>query len=169
MLIGRRTAAQLADIQSFGVHLSMCFTVRKERAHIPRRNVPEFFSPAVRGCSWPCARTDTWFCGQTMLVLRHGGGRVPNPPPPPLPLCSLDPHDQKFKLSLKCLFFLILKNHLFILLTLATSLLQVEMVDDSTMQQRICHNFLECLEAMTVTLTNIHEAVQARLQGGCSS
>ena len=36
MLIGRHTAAQLAEIP-FGVHVSMCFTARRERAHIPPR------------------------------------------------------------------------------------------------------------------------------------
>ena len=41
MLIGRCTVAQLAEIQSFSVHLSMCFTVRKERAQIPQRNTLE--------------------------------------------------------------------------------------------------------------------------------
>ena len=43
MLVGRRTAAQQAEIQSFGVHLFMGFTMRKERAHMPWRNAPESF------------------------------------------------------------------------------------------------------------------------------
>ena len=37
MLVRRRTTAQSAEIQSFGVHLSMCLIVGKERAHTPRR------------------------------------------------------------------------------------------------------------------------------------
>ena len=45
MLVGRRTAAQIAEIQSFGVHLSMRFTVGKERAYIAQCNAPEIFSP----------------------------------------------------------------------------------------------------------------------------
>ena len=36
--------AQFAEIMSFGVHLSMCFTLRKQRAYIPCRNAPESFS-----------------------------------------------------------------------------------------------------------------------------
>ena len=38
MLIHMCTAA-LFEILSFGVHLSMCFTVSKERAYIPRYNL----------------------------------------------------------------------------------------------------------------------------------
>ena len=47
-------AAQSAEIQSFGVHLSMCFIVRKERAPIPRPNVLEFSFlryRAAHGCA----------------------------------------------------------------------------------------------------------------------
>ena len=33
------TAAQFADIPSFGAHWSMHFSVRKERARVPRGNV----------------------------------------------------------------------------------------------------------------------------------
>ena len=42
-----------------------------------RRNVPEYFFSAVRGCPRLCARTNPWFRGQTLLVLGHGGGGVP--------------------------------------------------------------------------------------------
>ena len=39
-----------------------------------RRNAPENFISAVRGCPRLCARTNPWFRGQTLLVLGHGGG-----------------------------------------------------------------------------------------------
>ena len=55
----------VAEIQSFGVRLSMCFTVKKGKGTHP---------PAARGCSWPCARTDRKVRGKALLVLRHGGG-----------------------------------------------------------------------------------------------
>ena len=50
--------------------------VGKERARMSRRNAPEIFFSAVRGCPWPCARTDPWFRGQTVPVPGHGGGGV---------------------------------------------------------------------------------------------
>ena len=61
-------------IHSFGVHLSTWLTVGKERARMSRRNAPEIFFSAVRGCPQLCARTNPWFRGQTLLVLGHGGG-----------------------------------------------------------------------------------------------
>ena len=51
MLVGRHTTAHSAEIQSSGVHLSMCLTV--ERVRKPWRNAPEKFYYAVRGCSQP--------------------------------------------------------------------------------------------------------------------
>ena len=54
MLICMCTAAQFAEIPSLGVHLPLCFIVRKETACIPRPNTPEFFFlpryRAAHGC-----------------------------------------------------------------------------------------------------------------------
>ena len=41
---------------------------------MPRRNAPENFFPAVRGCPRSCARTNPWFRGRTLPVPGHGGG-----------------------------------------------------------------------------------------------
>ena len=41
-----------------------------------RRNAPEIFFSAVRGCPRLCARTNPWFRSQTLLVPGHGGGGV---------------------------------------------------------------------------------------------
>ena len=51
---------------SFGVHLSMCFTVRKERAYIPRCTTPELFFHVVWVCSWTCADSTPLFGLQTL-------------------------------------------------------------------------------------------------------
>ena len=60
---------------SFGVHLSTWLTVRKERARMSRRNTPEKFFSAVRGCPRSCARTNPWFCGPIL-----GEKRAQEPP-----------------------------------------------------------------------------------------
>ena len=39
-----------------------------------RRNAPEKFFSAVRGCPRSCARIARWFPGQTLPVPGHGGG-----------------------------------------------------------------------------------------------
>ena len=82
ILIGRHTATQLAEILSSGVHLSMCFTVRKERASIT--NAMRWIPPPPNGTGpvmavgknrpmvlhfWVgkyCARTTPWFCGKIL-------------------------------------------------------------------------------------------------------
>ena len=64
MHVGRHTTAQSAEIHSFGVHLSTWLTVGKERTRMSRRNAPENFFSAVRGCPPPCARTNPWFRGR---------------------------------------------------------------------------------------------------------
>ena len=66
--------------------LPTCFTVRKERAHIPLRNAPEISFSAVRGCCCLCARTTPWFRCKTLLVLRDGGGIICLMP------CSVNSH-----------------------------------------------------------------------------
>ena len=41
---------------------------------MPRRNAPESFFSAVRGCPRSYARTNPWFLGRTLPVPGHGGG-----------------------------------------------------------------------------------------------
>ena len=60
---------------SFGVHLSTWLTVGKERARMSRRNAPENFFSAVRGCPRSCARTNPWFRSRIL-----GGKRAQEPP-----------------------------------------------------------------------------------------
>ena len=94
MLIYMCIAAQFAELLSFGVHLSMCFTVRKGRAYITW--ALETFFPVLRGYSWPCATTTPWTHGifwretlsknhrshgNTLLAQGGGGGQ-----------CSCHPH-----------------------------------------------------------------------------
>ena len=102
MLIYICTAAQSAEILSFGVHLSMCFTVRKERAYIPRRDVPElvvFFLTyaAARGRAQEATPGSMAFLGLKTLSKNHPPVTQQNiagswaqvcvqgaPPPPPM-------------------------------------------------------------------------------------
>ena len=55
LLIYMYTAAQFAEILWIGARLSLCFTVRKEKACIPRRNVQGKTTSVAWSCSWPCA------------------------------------------------------------------------------------------------------------------
>ena len=63
------TAAQFAELPSIGVHLSMCFAVRKGRAYVPRRTAPEvvfFLLPgAAHGCVQELTPSATAFSGLT--------------------------------------------------------------------------------------------------------
>ena len=93
MLVGRRTAAQLAKIQSSCVHLSVCFTVGKGKGKgthplaqgtgnlffcctglltAMRNNRPLVPQPFLVGKS--CATTTLWFRGKILLFLGRGGG-----------------------------------------------------------------------------------------------
>ena len=66
MQVGRHTAAQLAEIQFFGVHLSPWLSEGKERVRMPRRNAPEIFFSQY-GASRSCARTGPWFRGRILV------------------------------------------------------------------------------------------------------
>ena len=79
MHVGRHTTAQSAEIHSFGVHLLMWLTVRKESERMPRRNAPQIVFrgtglPTVMHKNQPlvprsnfggkaCTRTAPWFRG----------------------------------------------------------------------------------------------------------
>ena len=74
MLIGRHTTPQSAEIQSFCVHLSMCLTMGKKRARIPRHNAPENFSSAVRAAHGRAQEPTPGSAVEHCRFLDTGGG-----------------------------------------------------------------------------------------------
>ena len=79
MLMRRCTAAQFAEIQPFGVHLSMCLPLGEERARIPRRNAL-VFSCGAGLLMVVCKNQPPGFRGQIL-----GESVRKNPPPSRVP------------------------------------------------------------------------------------